>query len=139
MSLSEVFLGVIAVATLAMAIVQIGVLVAAGRLARRVDRLVDQVEHEIKPALGHLNAIGGYVSRAVAIGTAQVERLDRVFVDLAKKLEDAIAGIQAGVVAPIREGKALWSALGAALSVVFEARRSAHRRQRAEDEDALFI
>ena len=39
---AEVFLGVIAVATLAMAIAQIGVLVAAGRLARRVGRLLDR-------------------------------------------------------------------------------------------------
>ena len=39
-------------------IAQIGVLVAAGRLARRVERLADQFEHELKPMFGHLNAIG---------------------------------------------------------------------------------
>jgi hypothetical protein len=138
-TVSEVFLGVIAVATLAMAVVQVGLLVAAGRLARRVDRLVDQVEHEIKPALGHLNAIGRDVSRAVAVGTAQVERADRLFVDLARKLDETLAGIQAGVAVPVREGKAFLSALSAALNVILEARRSSRRRQRAEDEDALFI
>ena len=61
---SLVFLGVIAAATLAIAIVQIGVLVAAGRLARRVDALADQFEREMKPLFGHLNTIGHDASRA---------------------------------------------------------------------------
>ena len=139
MSVSEVFLGVIAVATLAMAIVQVGVLVAAGRLARRVDRLVDQLEHELKPALLHLNAIGRDVSRAVALGTAQVERVDQLLADLAMRLEDTLAALQAGVAAPLREGKALWSAFSTAFAAVFDARRSSRRRQRTEEEDALFI
>ena len=79
---AEVFLGIIALATLAMAIAQIGVLVAAGRLARRVGRLIDQVELELKPVFGHLNAIGRDASRAAALATAQVERVDRLFTDL---------------------------------------------------------
>ena len=139
MTVAEVCLGVIAVATLAMAVVQVGVLVAANRLSRRVDRLVNQIEHELKPALGHLNAISRDVSRAVAVGTAQVERADRLFIGLAGKLEETLASIQAGVAAPVREGKALLSAVAAALSVILEARRSSRRRPRAEDEDALFI
>ena len=61
---SEVFLGVIAVATLAMAIAQVGVFIAASLLARRVARLMDQVERELKPAFGHVNAIGRDASRA---------------------------------------------------------------------------
>ena len=60
---SEIFLGVIAVATLSMAIVLVGMLVAAGRLARRVGRLLDQLELEWKPVFGHLNAIGRDASR----------------------------------------------------------------------------
>ncbi len=46
-----VFLGVIALATLVMAIIQVGAVVAVGRLARRVDHLADQVENDIKPLL----------------------------------------------------------------------------------------
>src|SRR6185437_1945640 len=40
---AEVFLGVIALATLTMAVVQVGIIVAAGVLARRLSRLADQV------------------------------------------------------------------------------------------------
>jgi len=138
-SIPVVFLGVIAAATLAMAIVQVGVLIAAGRLARRVDHLVEQVEREIKPALGHLNTIGKDVSRAVALGTAQVERADRLFLDLFQRIEETVTALQQGLTGPLREGKAILSALTAALAAVLDARRSNRRRQRTEEEDALFI
>jgi len=69
---AEVLLGVIALATLASAITQIGVIVAAGRVARRVERLADQFEQDLKPIFGHLNAIGRDASRAAALATEQV-------------------------------------------------------------------
>jgi hypothetical protein len=136
---SEVFLGVIAVATLAMAIAQVGVLIAAGFLARRVARLMDHVERELQPAFGHVNAIGRDASRAVALATAQVERADRLFGDLSKRVDETLAAVQKSIVAPAREGRALFNALRAALDGLRDARRDARARHRAEDEDALFI
>ena len=50
----DVFLGVIAVATLAIAVAQIGVIIAAGLMARRVARMVDQIEREVKPLFGQI-------------------------------------------------------------------------------------
>lgn len=135
---SQIFLGVIAVATLTTAIVQVGVLIAAGLLARRVQRLVETVERELQPTFVQINAIGRDAARAVSLATAQVERADRVFADLAQRVEDTMATMQATIVAPAREGKALWYALRAALDVLRDARR-ARARHRAEDEDALFI
>jgi hypothetical protein len=134
----EVFLGIIAVATLAMAIVQIGLIVAAGRLARRVDRLADQVEHELKPLFVNINAIGRDASRAVALAAAQVERADKLFSDLVLRIEQTAATLQSTLVAPAREGRALLAALRAALSAVRQARGRA-RQGRGDDEDALFI
>ena len=136
---SEVFLGVIAVATLATAVVQIGVLIAAGLLARRVARLVDQVERELAPAFGHVNAIGRDAARAVALATAQVERVDRLVADLPTRIGQTLTVIHHNLSTPIREGKALWHALRTAMDVLREARRNARARRRAEDDDALFI
>jgi hypothetical protein len=132
---SEIFLGVIAAATLAMAIVLVGVLVAAGRLARRVGRILDQLELEMKPLFGHLNAIGRDASRAAALATAQVERVDRVFSDLTGRLDQTLRSVQAIMDGPAREGRAILSALAAA----FQAMRGRPRRARTEEEDALFI
>lgn len=133
-----VFLGIIAFATLTSSVIQIVVLVAAGRLARRVDRLASQVEQDLRPVFGHLNAIGRDASRAASLAVAQVERADRVLGDLAERVEQTVRTVQAAVSGPAREGSALLAGLRAAFSVLREV-RARRAGARAEDEDALFI
>ena len=145
---TDVFLGVIALATLATAIMQIAVLLAAGRLARRIERFVDHADQELKPIMGHLNAIGRDASRAASLATAQVERadrvittqverVDRVLATLVDRLGETLDTIQTAVVRPAREGAALLAGLRAALSIIRE--RGGRPRSRADDEKALFI
>ena len=136
---ADVFLGIIALATLTMAVVQVYVLVAASRLERRVDRLADTVETELKPLFGHMNTIGRDAARATALATAQVERADRLFTDLAQKVEQMLATLQSGINGPAREGQALLAGIRAALAVIGDMRRRRRARQRADEEDALFI
>ncbi len=137
---TEIFLGIIAVATLAIAIAQLGVMVVAGLAVRRVARLAETVEHELKPLFGHLDAIGRDASRAAALATAQVERADKLFSDVALRIDDALNSVQATIGAPAREGRALLGAFRAAFQAVRELRQNGRTRQsRAEDEDALFI
>jgi hypothetical protein len=133
-----IFLGVIAFATLATAIVQVSVLVAAGRLARRLERLADHVDGELKPLFAHLNAIGRDASRATALAAAQVERADRVFADLADRLDRTLNTLQDLAGRPAREGAAVLSAFRAALAALRDL-RAGRARSRAEEEDALFI
>ncbi len=137
---SEVFLGIIAVATLAIAVVQIGVLVAAGMLARRLGRLADQVERELSPLVASLNAIGQDAARAAAVATAQVERVDRLFADAAQRLDAMMGSVQAAVAAPAREGAAVMAGLRAMLESIRNSMANRPPRSRsAEDEDALFV
>jgi hypothetical protein len=135
----DVFLGVIAVATLAMAIAQVGVIIAAGLMARRVGRMVDQLEREVKPLFGHLNAIGADASRAVALATAQVERADKLLADVAVRVEQTLNVVQASIGAPAREGRAMMGAFRAAMQVLREMRTGRARHGRGDDEDPLFI
>ena len=135
----DVFLGVIAVATLAMAIAQVGVIIAAGLMARRVGRMIEQLEREVKPLFGHLNAIGADASRAVALATAQVERADRLLADVAVRVEETLNLVQATIAAPAREGRAMMGAFRAAMQAVREMRRGRAPRARGDDEDPLFI
>ena len=79
---AELFLGVIAAATLVTAITHVGVLVAAGLLARRIRRLTDKIDRELTPFFEHVNAIGRDASRAASLAAAQVERADRLFADV---------------------------------------------------------
>jgi hypothetical protein len=137
---NDLFLGVIAVATLAIAIAQIGVMVTAGLLAKRVGRLADQIERDIKPLFAHLNAIGRDASRAAGLATAQVERADKLFADLVDRIDVALNTVQQALGVPLREGRAVVAGLLAALHAMREMRRDGRSRQgRAEDEDALFI
>ena len=137
---NDVFLGVIAVATLAIAIAQIAVIVVAGRAARRVADLAEQFERDVKPLFGHLNAIGHDAARAAALAAVQVERVDQLFTDVVQRFEKTVSTVQATVIGPVREGRALVSAFKAAMQAVRELRQSGRPRQgRAEEEDALFI
>ncbi|MBZ5558961.1 MAG: hypothetical protein LAO77_16940 [Acidobacteriia bacterium] len=137
---NEVFLGVIAVATLSIAIAQLGIFVAAGLLARRMAKLVDRVEQELKPIFGHLDSIGRDAARATALATAQMERADKLFASLASRVEQTASTVQSSIGATARSGSAIFNALRAAFEVIRELRQSGRRRQgRSEDEDALFI
>jgi len=137
---SEVFLGIIAVATLATALVQIGVLVAAGLLAKRLARLTDQVERELGPLMASVNAIGKDAARAASLATAQVERVDRLFGDAAVRLDQTLVTIQNAVAAPARESAALMTGLRAAISALRTGTGNRPPRSRSsEDDDALFI
>ncbi len=136
---ANVFLGVIAVATLLIAIVQIGVLVVAGLLARRVARLTKDIERQLKPLTVHVDSIGREAARAAALATAQVERVDRLFADVSDRVELGLDTVQAAMSGPAREAAAIWSACRAALSAIKNAPVGRRKRSRAEDEDALFI
>lgn len=135
----DVFLGVIAVATLAIAVAQIGVIIAAGLMARRVGRMVDQLERDVKPLFGHLNAIGSDAARAVSLATAQVERADKLFSDVASRIEQTLNVVQASIGGPAREGRAMLGAFRAALQAIRGLRNGRTRQGRGDDDDALFI
>jgi hypothetical protein len=135
----DVFLGVIAVATLAIAVAQIGVIVFAGMMARRVSRMVAQLERDVKPLFGHLNAIGADASRAVALATAQVERADKLFSEVAVRIEQTLTVVQASIGGPAREGRAMMGAFRAAIQAIRELRNGRTRQGRGDDEDPLFI
>jgi hypothetical protein len=137
---TEVFLGLIAAASLATALAQICVVVFAGLAARRVARLTQRIEAELKPIFGHLDAIGREAARASALATAQVERVDAMFSDVAVRIDHAIGSLQSSMEAPAREGRAILSAFKAALQAIRDIRQNGRARQgRGDDEDALFI
>jgi hypothetical protein len=139
-SWADVFLGVIAVATLITAVAQIAVMVFAGRVARRVAHLAEQFERDIKPLFGHLDAIGRDAARAAQLAAVQVERADKLFSEVAIRVEETLTSVQASVISPVREGRAMLSAFRAAMQAIKELRQNGRARQgRSEEDDALFI
>jgi hypothetical protein len=137
---TDVFLGIIAFATLVTAIIQVAVIVTAGLAAKRMAEVVEQFQEDLKPLLGNINAIGRDAARATALATAQVERADQLFADFASRVDQTMVSVQQSMGAPAREGRALLSAFRAAFDVLRELRINPRGRQgRGDDEDALFI
>ena len=134
----EVFLGVIAAATLSMALVQVGLMVAAIGIARRVARLADEVEHELKPLLANMNSMSRDASRAVALAALQVERADKLFAEVVARIDETLNALQSAFIVPALKGRALLVAIRAVINALRRARPRG-RRGRGEDEDALFI
>ncbi len=142
-----VFLGIIALATVVMAGIQVGIIVFALRVARRVEALANQVQHEITPLVANLTEVSQNAVRASSLAATQVERVDRLFADLTRRVDETFALLQSSIVGParegraivtpIREGRALVTALRVGLLAFRELR--AARRRSTEDEDALFI
>ncbi|MBI3490377.1 MAG: hypothetical protein HY047_01040, partial [Acidobacteria bacterium] len=122
------------------AVAQVGIFVAAGLLARRMAKLADRVEQEMKPLFGHLDAMGRDAARATALAAAQMERADTLLANLAGRIEQTAGTVQSTIGASARSGSALFHAFRAAFEAIRELRQNGRRRQgHGEDEDALFI
>ena len=136
---ATVFLGVIAVATLTTAILQVVLLVAATNLVRRITRFVDFIEVEVKPIIAQVDAIARDASRAANLALAQVERADELLSNAMRRVEQTLATVQSLVVGALREGNALMMGFRALLAAIRGFQRRQSTRRRAEDDEALFI
>jgi hypothetical protein len=136
---ATVFLGVIAAATLMTAVLQVVLLVAGVSLVRRMSRFVDFVETEVKPIIGHIDAIARDASRAASLALAQVERADQLLSDTVERFEQTLTTVQSLIVGALREGNALMMGFRAVMAAVRGFQRRQSTRRRAEDDEALFI
>lgn len=137
---SNVFLAVIAIATLVMALIQLGAIIAAARLAKQAQQLITSVQQDVKPLVLRANLIAEEASRTVALATAQAQKVDRLVSDLSVRVEQTAGIIQEAIVTPAREGLAVVAAVRAVVSTLRGLRGpDPHGHRPAEEEDPLFI
>lgn len=139
----ELFLGVIAFAVMIMALIQVGAIFAGLRLAKRVDQIATQLDRDIKPLIANLTTMSSEAARAATIAAQQAERLDRVFGELAQRVDQTLAVAQEFVTGPARQGMAIMAGVKAVIDS-FKGFREATRRRAAarpavEEEESLFI
>lgn len=137
---SDLFLGVIAVATLVMALIQVGAILVALRVARQAQQMLATVQQEVKPLINKAHAIAEDAARTAALATVQAEKVDRLVTDLTRRVDETATVVQEAILMPAREGLAIVSALRAGLSALRGGRdmRPRHGRH-ADEEDPLFI
>ena len=139
--MNDVFMGVAAVAVLVMAIAQVAVAIIAVRMAKQVSQTTTKLERDIRPIVAHLQTITTNAAAATTLAAAQVERADKLFGDLAARVEQTSSSVQAMVAGA---GGGPWLAgIMAAVTALRSGRRQrapvASRPTPADGEDALFI
>lgn len=149
----QVFLGMIAVATLVMALIQVGAIIAAARVARQAQealgkaqqaittaqRTITSVQEDLKPLIAKANALADEASQTAALAKAQVGKVDRLVTDLSRRVDETTSIVQQAIIAPAREGLAVVAALKAGLAALRAGAEWRRRSTRAEEEDPLFI
>ena len=61
-----------------MAVIQVGAIVAAMRLARQAQQAIRSVNEDVRPLIARANAIAEEASRTVALATVQAQKIDRL-------------------------------------------------------------
>ena len=146
MNLSETFLGVIAAATLLMALIQVGAMVAILRVARRTQETIALVHRDVRPLIEQASVVAAKVttvadeaSRTVKIAAAQAEKIDRLLTDLALRVDQTAGVVQQAIITPAREGMAIVAALKAGFGALRGFRERPRHGRAADEEDPLFI
>jgi len=137
-SWSEVFLGAIALATLLMAFIQVGAIVAILRITRQAQETIAEVQRDVRPLIAKVTQVAEDASRTAATASAQAQRIDRIMSDLAARVEETAGVVQQAIITPAREGMALVAALKAGLGAL-RAFRERPRHGHADEEVPLFI
>jgi len=134
---NEVWLGVIALAVLAMAVVQVVVGLQMLRTAKDAATSLRQFQAEVRPLIQKAHKIADDAGKVSALALTQVERVDEVMATTAMRIDDTLQIVQQSLIMPVKQGAAVMAGLKAAMAV-FRARQDKGRYGR-DDEDALFI
>ena len=115
---STLLLGMIAFATVVMALVQVGIVWYAVRLAGRINRLIDTVEEELKPTLSRVNSMSDDLARVTVLASEQSERLNKLLGSVSRQIDNIVNLTQASFLSPARQGGVLFIAIRAALAAL---------------------
>jgi len=125
--LAVTFLGLIALAVLSLAAGQLYALMLTVRAVRQMGETLNRFERDIRPIVENVNAMSVEAKRAAVLATAQVERADRLLTDVSRRVEDTAGIVQRAILAPARDGMALFQGIKAAL-LAFRDLKSRPRR-----------
>jgi len=131
------YLGVIAAATLVMALLQVAAFIRAALLGRRIQALLGRVERDVQPALERLTAMSDDAARAARLMATQAERFDQAVSSLGSRVDGALSGVHRAFEKPTRQGAALMVGLRTAVSTLRQLRRRAEPG--SPDDGELFI
>jgi hypothetical protein len=133
-----VFLGIMAVALVAMAGAQVAVALSTRQAARQVADAVQALQRDVRPLVDRANRMTEDAARVVALAATQAERIDRLLAEASSRIDQTLEVVQGAVVGPIRQGAALVAAVRAAVTAVraWQGHRGPAQR---DEEETLFV
>ena len=138
--MSDLFLGIIALAVLVMAVIQVTAILFATRAARRLGEAVSRLEQGVQPIVANLQKVSADAARASESAAAQVERAGKLLEDVGSRLDNTLTSLQENVVAPARDAFAFMQNLKSVLAMFRSGGGAARTRSTpGDEEDALFI
>ena len=138
--MNDVFLGVIAVAVVVMAVIQVALTVVAMRAARRVGDAVTRFEEDVRPIVTNLKSMSADAARAASIASTQAQRAEQLINDVTTRVNNTVTAVEQTLLVPAREAYAMVQGLLGALSVFRQGPPATARRPpTTEEEDSLFI
>lgn len=129
-SLAVFFLGVIALAVLAMAIGQVVAVWLAARAIGRLGETVARLQNDMRPIVANLHAISTDAARVVATATSQVQRAERLLDDVTRKVDGTMTAVQS-FLGPARNGVAIVQGIKAAVSAFLDLSAQSRARRAA--------
>jgi hypothetical protein len=124
---SAVFLGVIAVSTLTMALIQVGLIIGAARAGKRAGEAFERIEAALQPLLTRTEGLADNASRLVTRVGASMDRADHLLDAVETQVGRASHAVEEGVKVPAREATAMLAGVQAAVTAVRRGFRSAPR------------
>jgi hypothetical protein len=136
---ASVWLGVMAIALVVMAAIQVGLIVMGLRLVRQMSATIDGVRRDVKPLIDKAHVIADEAARATTLATMQVERVDQLLSSTTARVDEAVGLLQSAFAGPLRQGAAVVTAVRAIAGALRQWQDRRPSRSRREEEDALFV
>ena len=132
-----VFLGIIALALVAMAAAQVYLGLAVARASKQVTETAESLRRDVRPLIEKATKVTDDAARVTEMAVLQVERVDRIVANVAIRVDDTLGIVQSSVVDPVRQGAAIVAGIRAMIGAFRDrsGRPPAHR----DDEDPLFV
>ena len=133
--MTDLYLALIALGVLVMAGIQVAAIVAATRAARRVGEMASRFEQDVRPIIANLQKVSEEAARGSGQAAAQVDRLDALVANVARRVEDTAATVQQTILQPVRDGLALLDTLKNVIASFREGREPREAREQREAEE----
>jgi hypothetical protein len=134
---TDVWLGVIAVALVVMTVAHVMTVVRLSQVIREQSAIATELRRDLKPLIARVQQVAEDAGKVTALALTQAERVDHLVDRSVQRIDDSLQIVQNSLIRPVRQGAAVMAGIKAALAV-FKARQDRGRYDR-DEEDALFI